>query len=272
MIIICLYSAIINSIYMVNDIFLWKWILYMKLQKLYSYVRRAIQDYNMIEENDKIAIGISGGKDSLTLLYALAGLREFYPIPFTICAITIDLGWKDFDLSKIIELCNELDVEYHIIKTQIAQIIFDERKEENPCSLCAKLRKGSLNEEIKKLGCNKVAYAHHKDDVVETMLLSLMYEGRFHTFAPVTYLDKSDISVIRPMIYIHESDVIGFVRRYNVPVAKSPCPVDGYTKREYAHDILKEMNKDNPGVKNRMFTAIADSNIPGWDKEKGAHY
>lgn len=242
----------------------------MKLQKLYSYVRRALNDYNMIEENDRIAIGISGGKDSLALLYALAGIRKFYPIKFDIIAITINLGWENFDLSGIKALCEKLEVEYHIIDTQIAQIVFDERKEANPCSLCAKMRKGSLNEAIKELGCNKVAYAHHRDDVVETMLMSLMYEGRFHTFAPVTYLDKMDIKVIRPMLYVHESDVIGFVRKYDVPVVKSPCPVDGYTRREYAHDLVRALNKENPGVKNRMFTAIVDSNIPGWNDE--AHY
>lgn len=242
----------------------------MNLQKLYSYVRRALNDYNMIEENDRIAIGISGGKDSLALLYALAGIRKFYPIKFDIIAITINLGWENFDLSGIKALCEKLEVEYHIIDTQIAQIVFDERKEANPCSLCAKMRKGSLNEAIKELGCNKVAYAHHRDDVVETMLMSLMYEGRFHTFAPVTYLDKMDIKVIRPMLYVHESDVIGFVRKYDVPVVKSPCPVDGYTRREYAHDLVRTLNKENPGVKNRMFTAIVDSNIPGWNDE--AHY
>lgn len=250
----------------------------MKLQRLYSYVRRALQDYNMIQEGDRIAVGISGGKDSLALLYALSGLREFYPVNFEICAITIDLGWDNlnpensFDLSKIQALCDKLNVQYYIVNTDIASIVFRERKEQNPCSLCAKLRKGALNEEIKALGCNKVAYAHHKDDVVETMLLSLMYEGRFHTFAPVTYLDKSNIHIIRPMIYINEADVIGFVKKYNIPVVKSPCPVDGYTKREYVHNILKDLRKDNPDIKKRMFTAITDSKINGWDKNNEAIY
>lgn len=243
----------------------------MKIQKLYSYVRKAVEDYNMIDEGDKIAVGISGGKDSLTLLYALHGLRKFYPKHFDICAITVDLG-LGMDFTPIKKLCDELDVEYHIEKTDIAQIVFKERKEDSPCSLCAKMRKGSLNEAIKAMGCNKVAYAHHKDDVVETMLLSLMYEGRFHTFAPVTYLDRMQVTVIRPMIYVHEADVKGFVNKYEVPVVESKCPVDGYTKREYAHDLLADMIKVNPGVKNRMFTAIVDSNIKGWDKNEGAHY
>ncbi|MBR6238772.1 MAG: tRNA 2-thiocytidine(32) synthetase TtcA [Lachnospiraceae bacterium] len=244
----------------------------MKLQKLYSYVRRAVDDYNMIEDGDRIAIGISGGKDSLALLYALEGLRHFYPKKFDIVAVTVDLGFDNLDLSDIKALCDKLNVEYHIVKTDIAQIIFEERKEKNPCSLCAKMRKGALNEAMKNLGISKIAYAHHRDDVVETMLLSLMYEGRFHCFAPVTFLDRMEVTVIRPLIYVHEADVIGFVKRYDVPVVKSPCPADGNTKREYAHNLLKDMIKDNPGVKNRMFTAITESNIKGWEKKEGAHY
>lgn len=236
----------------------------MKLQQVLSYVRRAIDDYHMINENDCIAVGISGGKDSLTLLYAMAALRRFYPIPFTLKAITVDLGFGNMNFDKVIELCKELDVEYHIVKTDIGQIIFNDRKEKNPCSLCAKMRKGALNDGLKEIGCNKVAYAHHRDDVLETMLLSLMYEGRFHTFKPVTYLDRTEVTVIRPLIYMDEYDVIGFVNKNNVPVVKSACPADGYTKREYAHNLLKQISKENPGVKNRMFTAIVDSNIEGW--------
>jgi len=243
----------------------------MKLQQVFSYVRKAVDDYHMIEENDKIAIGISGGKDSLTLLYALHGLKRFYPIPFEIHAVTVDLGFNNLDLSKIEALCKELDVEYTIVKTDIAQIIFDERKESNPCSLCAKMRKGALNTAIKEAGCNKVAYAHHKDDVVETMLMSLIYEGRFHTFSPVTYLDKMDLTVIRPLMYMNEADVIGFVNKYNVPVVKSPCPADGHTKREYIKNLLREINLETPGVKARMFTAIQNSNMKGWTEYFGNH-
>ncbi|MDE6740069.1 MAG: tRNA 2-thiocytidine biosynthesis TtcA family protein, partial [Lachnospiraceae bacterium] len=173
----------------------------MKLQQLYSLTRKAIDDYHMITAGDKIAVGISGGKDSLTLLYALQGLRRFYPQSFELCGVTVDLGFENLNLDKIKELCASLDVEYHIIKTDIGKIIFDDRKESNPCSLCAKMRKGALNEAMKASGCNKVAYAHHKDDVVETMMMSLIYEGRFHTFRPVTYLDRTDITVIRPLIY-----------------------------------------------------------------------
>lgn len=228
----------------------------MKLQQVMSLTRRAIDDYHMIEDGDSIAIGISGGKDSLTLLYALHGLQRFYPKKFTLQAITVDLGFDNLNLDEITKLCENLEVPYKIVKTDIGKIIFDDRKESNPCSLCAKMRKGALNTAIKELGCNKVAYAHHKDDVVETMMLSLIYEGRFHTFSPVTYLDRMDLTVIRPLIYMREADVIGFVHKYDVPVVKSPCPADGHTKREYAKTLLNDINRETPGVKERMFTAI----------------
>ncbi len=234
----------------------------MKLQQVLSYVRRAVDDYGMIEDGDKIAVGISGGKDSLTLLYALHSLQRFYPKHFEIEAVTVDLGFENLKLDKIKALCEDLDVAYNIVKTDIAQIVFEERKEENPCSLCAKMRKGALNQAIKESGCNKIAYAHHKDDVVETMLMSLIYEGRFHTFSPVTYLDRMNLTVIRPMLYMNEADVMGFVHKYNVPVVKSPCPADGHTKREYVKGLLRQLNHENPGVKERMFTAI-QNNIYG---------
>lgn len=243
-------------------------ILIMTLQRVLSYIRKAVDDYHMIEDGDKIAIGISGGKDSLTLLYGLHGLMRFYPKKFTIYAVTVDLGFDNLNLDKIKELCAQLEIPYTIVKTDIANIIFNERKETNPCSLCAKMRKGALNEAIKAAGCNKVAYAHHKDDVVETMLMSLIFEGRFHTFNPVTYLDRMDIRVIRPLMYMNESDVIGFVNKHHVPVVKSPCPADGYTKREYVKNLLKQLNQENPGVKERMFTAIQNSNMVGWMTNK----
>lgn len=241
----------------------------MKLQQVLSVVRKAVDDYNMIEENDKIAVGISGGKDSLTMLYALHGLMRFYPKKFTIHAVTVDLGFDNLNLDEIKALCEKLNVEYTIVKTDIAQVVFHDRKESNPCSLCAKMRKGALNQAIKEAGCNKVAYAHHKDDVVETMLMSLIFEGRFHTFSPVTYLDRMDLTVIRPLMYMNEVDVIGFVNKYEVPVVKSPCPADGYTKREYIKNLLRQLNLENPGVKERMFTAIQNGNMKGWSQEIG---
>lgn len=236
----------------------------MQLQQVLSLVRRACDDYNMIEDGDKIAVGISGGKDSLTLLTALAHMRRFYPKKYELVAITIDLGFNNLNLDKITEFCKDLDVEYVIVKTDIAQIVFEERKEKSPCSLCAKMRKGALNDAMKAKDVNKIAYAHHKDDVVDTMMMSLIYEGRFHTFAPVTYLDRTDLHVIRPLIYMNEADVIGFVNKNSIPVVKSPCPVDKHTKREYVKELLKDLNRENPGVKQRMFTAIKDSNLNGW--------
>ena len=239
----------------------------MNLQQLMSYARRAIDDYEMISEGDHIAVGISGGKDSLTLLYALHGLQRFYPKHFDLEAITVDLGHKGFDVTPVQHLCEEMDIPYTVVKTEIAQIIFEERKESNPCSLCAKMRKGALNEAIKKTGCNKVAYAHHKDDIVETMLLSLIYEGRFHSFSPKTYLDRMDLTVIRPLMYVKEADIKGFKNKYDLPVIKSPCPADGYTKREYAKNLLQQLNQENPGVKERMFYAIVNGNIQGWPEK-----
>jgi tRNA 2-thiocytidine biosynthesis protein TtcA len=239
----------------------------LKLQQLYSYTRKAIDDYQMIEDGDKIAIGISGGKDSLTLLYALAGLRRFYPKKFTLEAITVSLGFDNFDTSKIEALCKELDVNYTVVNTEIAPIIFESRKESNPCSLCAKMRKGAFNDKAKELGCNKSAYAHHKDDVIETTLMSLLFEGRYYTFSPVTYLDRMDITLIRPLIYVDETDVIGFKNAYDLPVLKNPCPIDGYTKREYAKNLVKQLNQEHPGAKVRLFHAVTEGLLPDWKKK-----
>lgn len=236
----------------------------MTLQKLYSYTRQAIDRYSMIEEGDVIAIGISGGKDSLALLYALHGLSRFYPKTFGIKAITIDLGFGIQDLDQIQRLCESMDVEYHIVKTEISDIVFGKRQESNPCSLCAKMRKGALNDKALEIGCNKIAYAHHRDDVIETMLLSFVYEGRLHTFSPVTFLDRTGLTLIRPFILIPEAEIIGFQHKYDLPVAKGKCPADGYTKRQYVKKLLQQIQKDNPGCKDRMLTAILNSQMEGW--------
>lgn len=238
----------------------------MKLQKLLSYTRQAVDEYEMIQEGDKIAVGISGGKDSLTLLYALSGLQKFYPKSFELTAITVDLGYPGFDLSRISKLCADLNVEYHIISTKIGEMVTSEQLEGSACSLCARLRKGALNDAAISLGCNKIAYGHHMDDVIETMMLALIYEGRFCSFWPVTYLDKSELTVIRPMIYVPESDIKGFENKMNLPIAKNPCPIDGSTKREYIKTLIKQLNQENPGVKKRLFHAIKDVSLEGWSK------
>ncbi len=237
----------------------------MTLQQVMSHVRRALDDYNMIEEGDRIAVGISGGKDSLTLLYALHGLMRYYPRHFSLYAVTVDLGFDNLDLTRIQELCSELNIPYTIVRTEIGKIVFDERREDNPCSLCAKMRKGALNNTMKELGCNKIAYAHHRDDVIATMFLSMFYEGRFQTIEPVTYLDQTGLTVIRPLLYMKEADVIGFTRKAKLPVVKSPCPANGKTRRRYIEDMMHRLNQENPGIHDRIFTAIKHSKMNGWD-------
>jgi tRNA 2-thiocytidine biosynthesis protein TtcA len=236
----------------------------MKLQRLLSLVRKAVDDYQLIDENDRIAVGVSGGKDSLALLCALKNLQRFYSKPFSLCAITVDLGFGNQDFNAIQTFCEQLSIPYKILPTDVAQIVFETRKESNPCSLCAKLRKGALNTAAKEMGCNKIAYAHHRDDIIETMLLSLIYEGRFYTFAPKIWLDRMELTVIRPLMYVTEAEVIGFKNKYSLPVCKNPCPADGKTKREYVKSLLKTLNLENPGVKERFFHAILTGNIPGW--------
>lgn len=238
----------------------------MTLKRLMSLTRKALDDYHMIEDGDRIAVGISGGKDSLTLLYALAGLRRFYPAHFELEAITIDIGYDTFDTSSIEALCKELDVNYTVVHTEIKDVVFDIRNESNPCSLCAKMRKGAFNDKAKELGCNKSAYAHHRDDIIETALMSLIYEGHFYCFAPVTYLDRMDITLIRPLLYVPEADVVGFKNNYNLPIVKNPCPADGETKREYVKNLIKQLEHENQGFKDRMFHAVT-SGIPSFAKE-----
>lgn len=252
----CLYTTIFN-ILIVR-------FYYMKLQQLLSHTRKAVDLYHMIDEGDRIAIGVSGGKDSLTLLYALKGLQRFYPKKFEIEAITVTLGFENFNLDQIKALCKKLDINYSTVNTEIAQIVFEERKESNPCSLCSKMRKGAFNEKAKELGCNKVALGHHKEDIIETMMMSMFYEGRFSTFSPVTYLDRMELYAIRPLMLVSEKDVIGFKNKYNLPVVKSPCPADGNTKREYMKKLIADLGKDNPGLKQRLYRAIERSNLEGW--------
>lgn len=239
-----------------------------ELKHILSYTRRAVADYDMIAPGDKIAVGVSAGKDSLTLLYALAALRRFYPVPFELIAITIDMGFSGMDFAPIEALCCELDVPYHVIPTQISHIIFDVRKESNPCSLCAKMRRGSLHAAAKELGCNRVALGHHFDDVVETFMLNLFHEGRIGCFQPVTYLSRSDLYLIRPLIYCPEKDVRYFAGKVDLPVIKSPCPADGHTERESMKQLLRTLDREHKGLRYRIFGAIQRAGVDGF-KEVG---
>lgn len=234
------------------------------IKRVLSYVRRAIDDYGMIEAGEKIAVGVSAGKDSLTLLCAMAELRRFYPKPFELCAITVDMGFEGSDFSAIEALCRELDVPYHIIPTQISKVIFDVRKEKNPCSLCAKMRRGALYGAARELGCARVALGHHFDDVVETFMLNLFFEGRIGCFQPVTYLSNTDITLIRPMIYMPEKDVRYFANKAALPVCKSPCPADGNTEREEMKQLLAHLERDNKGLRYRIFGAIQRGEVDGF--------
>ena len=244
----------------------------MTLQQLLSPFRRAIDDYNMISEGDKIAIGLSGGKDSLLLVYLFSALRRFYDKKFEVVAINIDMGFKDTDrkiLEGLKQECANANVDLHVEKTDIAEILFDIRKESNPCSLCSKLRRGALNTVAIKLGCNKLALGHHADDVIETFLLSLFYEGRISSFQPVTQLSRTGITVIRPLIYTQEKNITAFMREK--PILKNVCPADKHTKREYVKELISKIQVDIPFVKDRMLGAITHperSNLQGFLLEK----
>lgn len=232
-------------------------------------IRRADQDFSMIEPGDKIAVGISGGKDSLLLLYALSLYRKFSNKDFTLHAITLHMGLEPFDLSPIAALCEQIDVPYTVIQTEIAHVIFDIRKESNPCALCAKMRRGALNDAAKELGCNKVALGHHREDAIETLLMSLLFEGRLHTFHPNTYLSRRDITVIRPMIYLPEKHVIHMVKVLNLPVVKNPCPQDQHSKREEIKLLIKSLAKTYPHIQEYMLSALQNSQQYGlWDVKK----
>lgn len=228
----------------------------MTSQQMLSKLRKGITKYKMIKEGDKIAVGVSGGKDSVTLLKLLAEYKRFSPEKFELIAVTVDLNFKNnpADFSPIANLCKELGVEYYVQKTDIGEIVFDVRKESNPCALCSKMRKGALYSLVKEKGCNKVALGHHADDLIDTLLLSLFYEGRLSTFAPKSYLDRTDLTLIRPMIMLEEIDVVSYSK--DLPVVKSCCPANQNTKREYVKDIISHICKEIPNVREMMFTAL----------------
>jgi len=233
------------------------------MQKLMGLVRRCVDDYHMIEAGDRIAVGVSGGKDSLVLLVLLAGLKEYFNKPFQLEAITIDMG-LGMDYSAIQDLCHRLNVPYTIVKTEIAPIIFDHRKEKNPCSMCAKMRRGALNQAILDRGFNKLALGHHYDDAVETFMMNLLFEGRIGCFQPVTNLDRTGIVQIRPMLYIHERTVDNFAVRKSLPVVENRCPVDKTTKRTEVKDLIYDLSKTYPDLKERIFGAMQRYPLEEW--------
>lgn len=240
----------------------------MNFQKLLSYVRRAVDDYQMIQDGDQIAVGVSGGKDSITLALALKGLQRFYPHSFSLKAYTVALGFPGMDYGPLEAFMAHWEIPFEIIHTDIAQIVFEERKEKNPCALCAKMRKGAFNDRIKADGFNKVALGHHKEDVVETFLLSLLYEGRLNTFSPVTHWDRMDLYSIRPLLYVPEQEIVYFANQSHLPVIQNACPADGYTKREEAKNQLRLWNQRDHHITSRIFAAIQNSDLKGWGDSK----
>ncbi len=233
------------------------------MQRLVGLVRRCVEDYNMIQAGDRIAVGVSGGKDSLVLLRLLAELRKYNHNAFALEAITIDMG-LDMDYSGVEKLCRELEVPYTIIKTEIAPIVFDHRKEKNPCSMCSKMRRGALNQAILDRGLNKLALGHHYDDAVETFMMSLLFEGRISCFQPVTDLDRTGVIQIRPMLYIHEKTVDSFAARQELPVVENRCPIDKQTKREEVKQLIYDMSATYPDLKERIFGAMQRLPLPEW--------
>ncbi|SEF39255.1 tRNA(Ile)-lysidine synthase TilS/MesJ [Caloramator fervidus] len=231
------------------------------MQRILGRLRKCIQEFNMIKDKDKIAVGLSGGKDSTLLLYALALYKRFSPQKFELGAITIDMGFYDTDLTPLIEFTKNIEIPYKIVKTDIAKIVFDIKKEKNPCSLCAKLRRGALYNTAKELGYNKVALAHHLDDLVETFLLSLFFEGRIHTFSPVTYFEDKDMYVIRPFIYTYEKEIRSAIKKNNIPVIENPCPANKKTQRQKMKDLIKQLQREIPDVKDNLFRAIYNEKL-----------
>ena len=238
------------------------------MQRILSGLRKAIENYNMIEEGDKIAIGLSGGKDSITLVMALKALQRFYPKKFDIIAVSVNPGFDFFDSAFLQETCKNIGVEYVEAQSYIKDIVFDIRKEKNPCSLCANLRRGILNTTAIEHGCNKIALGHNEDDVLETFFLNLLYAGNISTFAPVSYMDRSKITLIRPMIYLSEREIRKFIKRQNITVMPKSCPMDGVSKREYMKELIAKLVLDIPTVRANIMGAIKRANINGWKEFK----
>ena len=238
------------------------------MQHILSLVRRCVEDYDMIEAGETVAVGVSGGKDSVLTLVALARLSRFYPKPFRVEAITINAGTPGMDFSPIARLCEELEVPYHLVDVPIYEVVFLERKEKNPCSLCAKFRRGALSTEMNRLGISKIALGHHYDDAVETMLMSLFWEGRISCFQPVTYLDRTQVTQIRPLLYVQEREVTGAVRQQGLPVVENPCPANGSTKREEMKVLIRQLSDQFPQLKAKIFGAMQRYPLYGWSLEE----
>ena len=248
-------------------------------RRILSYTRRAVDDYSMIEDGDKIAVGLSGGKDSVALVCALANLKKFYPKSFDLEVVSMDPGFYKAGFGdekeikegykKLERLCRQLEVNFTLFETDIAKIIFDIRKEKNPCSLCARMRRGALHTHAKELGCNKIALGHHFDDAVETFMMNLFNEGRIGCFSPVTYLDRMDITVLRPLVYVPEKDIRYFINHSDLPVLTSPCPADKSTDREQIKQLLSKLDKENKGIKYRIFGAMQRAGVDGFKTVDG---
>lgn len=238
------------------------------MQHILGLVRRCAEDYHMIDPGETVAVGVSGGKDSLLTLAALAQLRRFYPVPFNVHAITLETGTPGMSFDAVADLCRDLKVPYTRISVPVYQIVFEERKEKNPCSLCAKLRRGSLNTALKDLGISKIALGHHFDDAVETMLMNLLFEGRIGCFQPVTYLDRSGITQIRPLLYCHEDEVRRAAAKLRLPVVQNPCPANGSTRRQEVKELLMQLEQRYPNLRQKIFGAMQRYPLYGWNLEE----
>lgn len=238
------------------------------MQKILGYMRKAIDNYNMIEDGDKIAVALSGGKDSISMLMGFKNLQRFYPKKFDIIAVTINPGFEGFDTSILQNLCDDLDVPLIIENGHMQEIVFDIRNEKNPCSLCANIRRGMLNSIAIREGCNKIAVGHNEDDVLETFLMNLFYAGSINTFAPISYMDRSKITLIRPLIYAPEKYIRSFIKRNNIPVMPKACPMDGFSKREDMKEFIFNLQKDIPNVRANLYGAIKRGNINGFKEFK----
>ena len=240
------------------------------MKKILGTMRKICDAYNLIQDGDKIAIGLSGGKDSMLLLYAMGLYKQYIKKDFSFVSITVDVGFAGFDAAGIEAFAQSLGVEHHTVHTQIAEVVFDVRKEKNPCALCSKMRKGALYKKAAALGCNKVAFAHNLEDLLETFILSLLYEGKLSTYAPYSYLTRSKLTLIRPFGYIPEKDIIGMVRKLGLPIFKNPCPVDGHTKRVQAREIMESFIRINPDAKKSMVSALRSAGKYGiWNLPAG---